>query len=351
MLENLKILDFSTLLPGPFASWRLTELGANVIKIAAPNKVDLVLENSPEIAEGIRSMDAWLNYKKKDVLYLDLKKEEGVKEVKRLIQEEGYDIIIETNRPGIMAKLGLSYEDLKKIKEDIIFVSITGFGQKGLRSKKATHDLNAIALSGLADYSGTHESGPTHQAYQPSDMIAAHNAVIGLLAAVNNRTVTGEGCHVDVAMLDSLIPLHAMRGTAFLAGDSEPKREDDWVTGASIYDYYKTKDGKYMAVASLEPKFFASLAKIVGKEEWIEDGPFTENWKEQKDYLKELFLTKDRDEWVDLMTKADICVEPVLSAREALIEDEGIKERGLVKEIEYKGAKTKILNEPIQFIK
>ena len=351
MLENLKILDFTSLFSGPFASWRLTELGANVIKIAAPNRGDFVIDMSPEIAEGIRSMDAWLNYKKKDVLYLDLKKEEGVKEVKRLILEEGYDIIIESNRPGVMAKLGISYEDLKKVKEDIIFVSITGYGQEGIRSNKATHDLNAIALSGLADYSGTDESGPTHQAYQTSDIATAHNAVIGLLAAVNNRNVNGEGCHVDVAMLDSLIPLHAMRGTAFLAGAPEPRRQDDWITGASIYDYYKTKDGKYIAVASLEPKFFKTFAKIVGKEEWIEEGSFTDNWKEQKDYLKKLFLTKDRDEWVDLMIEADICVDPVLSAKEALIEDEGIKERGLVKEIEYKGAKTKIFNEPIKFLK
>lgn len=349
MLNNLKILDFSTLLPGPFAAWRLGELGADIIKIAAPGKVDLVLEYSPEIGEGVRSMDAWFNHKK-EVLYLNLKEEEAVKEVKRLILEEGYDIIIETNRPGIMTKLGLGYEQLKEIKEDIIYVSITGFGQYGSRASKATHDLNAIALSGLADYSGTVESGPTHQAYQPSDIVAGHNAVIGLLAAVNKRVATGKGSHVDVAMLDSLIPLHAMLGTAFLAGGKEPEREDNWVTGASVYDYYKTKDGKYMSFGSLEPKFWKGLCTIIGKEEWIEGGAFSKDWKPQKDYLKEMFLTKTRDEWVEILTKADICIEPVLSAREALVEDEGIKERELVKEIEYKGYKTKVLAEPIKFL-
>lgn len=350
MLNNLKILDFSTLLPGPFASWRLGELGADIIKIAAPNKVDLVIENSPEIGPGVRSVDAWFNHNKKDVLYLNLKEKAGVDEVKRLITEEGYDIIIETNRPGIMTKLGLGYEDLKKIKEDIIYVSITGFGQYGLRSNKATHDLNAIALSGLADYSGTIESGPTHQAYQTSDIVAAHNAVIGLLAAVNNRNATGEGSHVDVAMLDSIIPLHAMIGTAFLAGDKEPEREDNWVTGASVYDYYKTSDGKYMSLGSLEPKFWKELCKQIGKEEWIEEGAFSENWKPKKEYLKEMFLSKTRDEWVEILTTKDICIEPVLSAKEALIEDQGIKERELTKEIDFKGFKTKVLSEPIKFL-
>ncbi|MDO5026999.1 MAG: CaiB/BaiF CoA-transferase family protein [Tissierellia bacterium] len=350
MLKNLKILDFSTLLPGPFASWRLGELGADIIKIAAPNKVDLVIENSPEIGQGVRSVDAWLNHNKTDIRYINLKEKEGVDEVKRLILEEGYDIIIETNRPGIMTKLGLGYEDIKKIKDDIIYVSITGFGQDGLRSNKATHDLNAIALSGLADYSGTVESGPTHQAYQTSDILAAHNAIIGLLSAVNNRAQTGKGSHVDVAMLDSLIPLHAMIGTAFLAGDKEPKREDNWVTGASVYDYYKTKDDKYMSLGSLEPKFWNELCRQIGKEEWIEAGAFSEDWQPKKEYLKEMFSSKTRDEWIELLTTKDICIEPVLSAKEALFEDPGIQDRKLTKEIEFKGYKTRVLSEPIKFL-
>lgn len=285
-----------------------------------------------------------------DVLYLNIKEESAVEEVKRLILEEGYDIILETNRPGVMTKLGLGYEQLKELKEDIIYVSITGFGQNGIRSSKATHDLNAIALSGLADYSGTVESGPTHQAYQTSDMIAGHNGVIGLLAAVNNRAATGKGTHVDVAMLDSMFPLHAMVGTAFLAGGKEPAREGDWVTGASVYDYYKTKDGRYMSLGSLEPKFWKGLCTIIGKEEWIEEGAFSENWQPKKEFLKEYFLSKTKDELVDTLTKSDICIEPVLTAKEALLEDEGIQERELTKEVEFKGYKTRILNEPIKFL-
>lgn len=350
MLENLKILDFTTLLPGPFAAWRLAEMGANIIKIAAPNKVDLVIESSPEIGPGVRSVDAWLNYKKKDIRYINLKEEAGVLEVKGLILEEGYDIILESNRPGVMEKLGLGYQELKAIKEDIIVVSLTGFGQTGPRSQMACHDINALALSGLADYSGTVESGPTHQAYQPADMLAAHNLMIGLLAAVNQRSVTGKGSHVDVAMLDSLIPLHAMLGTAMLADGRDLKREDYWVTGASIYNFYKTRDGKYMTVGSLEPKFYHRLCEIFGKQEWAQEGALTDHWQEKKLFFQEKFLEKDRDQWVEIFSKEDICIEPVLSAKEALIEDENLQARGAVKEIEYKGYKTKILNEPIKFI-
>lgn len=350
MLRKLKILDFTTLLPGPFAAWRLSELGADIIKIAAPNKKDLVLDGGYKLENGVSSVDVWLNHAKTDVVYLNLKEEKSVDEVKRLIIEDGYDIIMESNRPGIMGKFGLSYEDIKKFKEDIIYVSVTGFGQFGPYSNKAGHDFNPLGISGLADYTGTVESGPTHTSYQTTDMIAAHNAIIGLLTAYVNRIGTGRGCHVDVGMLDGLIPLHTMAGTDFLSGGKEPVREGNWSTGASIYDYYETKDGKYMTVASLEQKFWQKFCTILGKNEWIASGALSENWKEKKSELKRIFKTRTQKEWIEILTKADICVDPVLTTKEALLEEENIRVRKLTKKVKYKGVETTIFNEPIKFL-
>lgn len=348
MLENLKILDLTSNLPGPFAAWRLSELGAKVIKIESPNR-DIIISDSHKVADGVSACDAWLNHAKEDIIKMNLKDPKDLEEFKRLVKDEGYNIILESYRPGTLKKLGISYEELKELDEGVIVVSISGFGQYGPNMMKASHDLNATGASGLADYSGSIEEGPTHQAYQTTDIIAGHNAIIGLLAAANNRQNTGKGSHVDISMLDGMIPLHSSTGADFLGGGPEPQRGLGLLTGGTLYDYYKTKDGRYFTVASIEQKFFEGLCKLVGKEEWIEETFYVSDLETKKQQLREIFLSKTMDEWNELLEGKDICVEPVATAKEAFA-TENAKERGFFKEVEFKGAKVKVFNEPIKFL-
>lgn len=348
LLENLKILDFTTLLPGPYATWMLAEMGAEVLKISAPNRKDLVLDSEPKTQNGLSANRAWLNNGKREI-FLNLKEEAGKKEILRLIKEEGYNCIIEQFRPGVMAKFGLAYEDIKAIQDDIIYLSLTGYGQEGPYKDKAGHDINYLSLSGLMSYSGRKESGPVLYGIQIADIAAAQNSIIGILAALNRRNATGVGSYIDVSILDSAIPFNAMAGVGAMMNNINPEREGDFLNGGSLYDFYQTKDDKYLSLAAMEPKFFERFCKIIGKEEWIEAGCVCPDFKEKKEVLRKIFKEKTRDEWTEVFKDADCCVEPVLDLKEALLEDKNTKIRKTIKTIDIDGEQIKVYSNPIKF--
>ncbi len=274
-LEGLKILDFSTLLPGPFATTMLADLGAEVLKISGPGKPDIVLDYPPFI-EGttVSANQAWLGRNKKTML-LNLKKPGAVEVVKKLIME--YDIVMEQFRPGVMEKLGLGYEALAEINPRLIYCSLTGYGQTGPLSHRAGHDINYLARSGNMAQAGRAETGPVLTNMQVADVaVGSMNSVIGILAAVQYRNRTGKGQRVDIAMLDGLIPFNGMDGTAFLAAGKVPKREGERLNGGCMYDFYETKDGQYLSVGALEPKFWAEFCHCIGREDLIEGSVWPE---------------------------------------------------------------------------
>lgn len=348
LLADLKILDFTTLLPGPYATWMLGEMGAHVLKISAPGKKDLVLDSKPKTQNGLSANRAWLNNKKNEI-FLNLKDQAGRKEILRLINEEGYNCIIEQFRPGVMAKFGLAYEDIKEIQDDIIYLSLTGYGQDGPYKDKAGHDINYLALSGLMSYSGRKETGPVLYGMQIADIASAQNSVIGILAALNKRNSTGKGTYIDISILDSVIPFNAMAGAGAMMDGINPQREEDFLNGGSLYDFYQTKEGKYISFGALEPKFFERFCKIIGKEEWIEAGCVCPDFKEKKEVLREIFMEKTRDEWTQIFKDADCCVEPVLNLKEALIDNKNAKIRNTIKTIEIAGEEIKVYANPIKF--
>lgn len=348
LLTDLKILDFTTLLPGPYATWMLSEMGAHILKISAPGRKDLVLDSEPKTQNGLSANRAWLNNKKKEI-FLNLKEEAGKKEIIRLIKEEGYNCIIEQFRPGVMAKFGLDYEDIKEIQDDIIYLSLTGYGQDGPYKDKAGHDINYLALSGLMSYSGRKETGPVLYGMQIADIASAQNSVIGILAALNKRNSTGDGTYIDVSILDSVIPFNAMAGVGAMMSGNNPKREEDFLNGGSLYDFYQTKDNKYLSFGGLEPKFFERFCKIIGKEEWVEKGCVCPDFKEKKEVLRKIFKKKTRDEWTLIFKDADCCVEPVLDLKEALLEDKNTKIRKSINTIDIDGEQIKVYSNPIKF--
>ena len=330
-LASLKVLDFSTLLPGPFASLMLADMGAEVLRIESPTRMDL-LRVLPPHDRGASASHAYLNRNKRS-LALDLKQAEALEIVRALVKE--YDIVLEQFRPGVMERLGLGYEALKAINPALIYVSITGYGQTGPYKDRAGHDINYLALAGVASYTGREDSGPLPLGVQLADVGGGSlHAVVGLLAAVIARQHSGVGQYLDVSMTDCSFSLNAMAAAGYLACGVEPGRESHVLNGGSFYDYYRTRDGRWMSVGSLEPAFMQQLCETLGRPELAAQGlsPQPAQQKALKQALQVEFGKRSFDELCALFADVDACVEPVLSVSEA-VEHPQLKARALVSQV------------------
>ncbi|EFQ62499.1 alpha-methylacyl-CoA racemase [Pseudomonas fluorescens WH6] len=328
-LASLKVLDFSTLLPGPFASLMLADMGAEVLRIESPTRMDLLRMLAPH-DRGTSASHAYLNRNKRS-LALDLKQPEALEIVRALVTD--YDIVLEQFRPGVMERLGLGYEALKAINPGLIYVSITGYGQTGPYKDRAGHDINYLALAGLASYTGRRDSGPLPLGVQLADVGGGSlHAVVGLLAAVIARQQSGVGQYLDVSMTDCSFSLNAMAGAGYLACGVEPGWESHALNGGSFYDSYRSRDGRWMSVGSLEPAFMQQLCMALGRPELAALGLNPEHQPALKQALQVEFEKRSFDELCALFAELDACVEPVLSFAEAL-EHPQLKTRELVSQV------------------
>ena len=349
-IKDLKILDFTTLLPGPYATMVLADMGADVIRIVSGGSRPDPVDSLPPLIPGtnLSALSAQLGRNKKR-MNLNLKDPRALKIIHQLLVE--YDIVIEQFRPGVMANLKLDYESLKVINPKVIYCSITGYGQTGPMRDRAGHDINYIALSGIASYSGKKESGPALNGIQIADVASgSNNSVIGILAAVIYRQNTGKGQHIDISMTDGMMAFNAnIEGAAILVHGKEPKREGTLLNGGSLYDYYETKDGRYISFGGFEPKFFTTFCHTIGRPDLIAGGLAPKDCAKIKAIVKEIIKTKSRDEWRALFNATDACVEPVLTLSEALGSPHAL-ERGMI--VEVPGPNGKIVKQianPIKF--
>jgi crotonobetainyl-CoA:carnitine CoA-transferase CaiB-like acyl-CoA transferase len=238
-----------------------------------------------------------------------------------------------------MDKLGVGYAALKEINPRLIYVSVTGYGQTGPYRDRAGHDINYLALSGLASYTGRRDSGPVPPGMQVADIAGGSmHAVAGLLAAVIHREHTGQGQHVDISMTDCVFSLNAMAGAACLAAGEEPALESTVLNGGSFYDYYQTRDGRWMAVGSLEPQFMQQLCQVLGCPELVAKGlsPLAADREQVKRTLTQAFAHEDFADWQDRFAAVDACVEPVLNLSEAVAHPH-LRARGLVQSVPLPG--------------
>ncbi len=317
-LSSLKILDFTTLLPGPFATMMLADMGADVLRIEAPHLPDTVRSMQPRDSQGLSAWHGLINRNKRSAAF-DLKKPESIEIIKKLILK--YDIVVEQFRPGVMARLGLDYETLKAINPRLIYCSITGYGQTGPLRDRAGHDINYLALAGVLSHTGRRDSGPAGLGVQIADIGGgSFGAITGILAAVIQRQVEGIGQQVDISMFDLAVGWNSLAMSECFVGARVRGFEDMSLNGGSYYDVYQTADGRYLSVGSLEPKFWQQVCVAIARPDLYELG---RNWQPEaqqqvRAVLHAAFAQRSLAEWVAIFAGLDACVEPVLTADEVV---------------------------------
>ncbi len=314
-LSGVKLLDLSRLLPGPYCSLLLADLGMEVLKVEDPEQGDYMRLMGP-----IRKKDGAyflaLNRNKKSMI-LNLKAKEGKEIFYKLI--ETYDIVLEGFRPGVMDRLGIGYQELKKRNSGVILCSLSGYGQDGPYRDRSGHDINYIGLGGILELTGTKETGPLIPGVQIADIGAgAMMAAISILGAIIYRQKTGQGQHLDVAMHDGVLSWLSIHAGKYLADQILPQRGEMHLSGRyACYQVYATKDGRHMSLGALEPKFWKNFCEAVGKKDLILK-QFIEGDERVRiiQEIKDLFKTKTQKEWSDFFKEIDACCEPILTLDE-----------------------------------
>lgn len=326
-LMGIKVLDFTRLLPGPMATMMMADMGAEVIKIEDPDAPDYIRDFPPFINDTAAYYLA-VNRSKRS-LAVNYNTPKG----KELIYElaKTADVVMEQFRPGVMKSLGLEYETLKAINPKLIYVSVTGYGQTGPYSSQAGHDLNYIAYSGLLGVTGN-DHGPVIPGGQIADIAGgSYMALNACMAALLSRGNTGQGQHVDVAMLDATMPLSTFAFTEYVAtGKASPASGHQLSGKLANYNTYLCADGRYVALGALEPKFWRSFCKAVNKPEWqdsiLEEGEALQTLKKE---VALLFLKEPSAYWLALSDKYDFCLSPILK-QEELAENPQIQARNMI---------------------
>lgn len=306
MLNGIKVIDFTNYIPGPFATMRLADLGAEVIKVEAP-------EGDPARNTGEGFVFTAHNRGKKSIA-LNLKQDEGRQIALALLARA--DAAIESFRPGVMDKLGLGYEEVRSINPGIVYCSVTGYGSEGSMAALGSHDLNYMSLSGalaqLKDGSGR----PIHPTNTFADYIGGMAASERILAGLVARGKTGEGSNHCISIADSMASL--------MANHVLIEKETGYPNGVSVlngtvvsYSLYETKDSRYISLAALEPKFWVNFCQALCREDWL-PAHYSRPGKGNPVYdeLVTLFKSKTLAEWTEFGMRVDCCLTPVLEAGE-----------------------------------
>lgn len=331
-LENILILDFTRLLPGPFATQILADLGARVIRIESP-LTDLT-RFIPPFIKGKNEEEIWsglflaLN-RNKESISLNLKKNNHKQILSHLIQKA--DIIIEGFRPGIMHKLGFDYESVKKINNKIIYCSLSGFGQSGVMKDAPAHDINYVGLAGgfsnIALNKDSNSYPPIDLPLTPiADLSGAMFAIVGILTTLFARLKSGMGCYIDTSLFESVFYwLSGYSGTLEALNGNETKKQNienersghfnNFLSGGyPFYSLYITKDNKWLSVGALEPVFWKEFCNILDFPGLIDSQHYASSPEELKEIyykIQKKFLSKDLDEWIEVFKGKNTCVYPV----------------------------------------
>ena len=312
-LAGLKVLDFSTLLPGPMATLMLAEAGADVVKVEKPGGEDM-RRFPPPLPSGVSAPYAVLNRGKR-VVEIDLKSPDAAQRLRPLI--ETADVVVEQFRPGVMDRLGLGYEAMAALNPRLVYCSISGYGQTGPRAHEAGHDVNYIAASGLLSLSPGTVDAPTLPPALIADIAGgAMPAILNILLALRERDAAGRGRHLDISMAEGSL---VFGWYAMAQGHAEgrfPGARENFLTGASPrYGLYATKDGRFLACGALEQKFWDGFCAVIGLPDELRKD--ARNPVATRDGVAEIVRGRTAAEWESALAGADCCVTVVKTLDEA----------------------------------
>ena len=304
LLEGVTVLVLASVGPAARAARWLADWGATVVEVGPiPRDRDLQITPPAHAYAAHRGMRR---------IMVDLQAENGRDAFLRLAAKA--DVVIESFRPGVVDRLGVGYEAVRVLNPGIVYCSTTGYGQTGPRSSWAGHDLNYLAVGGYLHCSGRDErGGPALPGATVADSAAGGlHAVAAVCAALVARAATGEGAHLDVSVADGVLALMSLVIDEHLAEGVQPGPREGLLTGRyAWYDLYQAADGGWLAVAAIEPKFFANLCHILGCEQWI-DRQYDDDVETMRADFTAAFASRNRDDWVAELAPADACVSPVL---------------------------------------
>lgn len=310
MLQGIRIIDFSQYLPGPHATLRLVEMGAEVIKVESPHG-DPARPTTGQKGDGLVFLAQ--NRNKKSVV-LNLKDADDRKAALNLISDA--DVVVEGFRPGVVNRIGISYEDVIKVKSDIIYCSISGYGQTGEMSKMGGHDLNYLSLSGVLSQFKDQNGRPIMPSTTIADFISGMTASEAIAAALVKKLRTGEGSYIDLSITDAVLSL--MSNHTVIESVTGEENGVAKLNGNLIcYNLYETKDGRYISLGALEPKFWHNLCNALNQTQWI-PAHYTLTHIENPVFqeMKAFFASKTLAEWTAFSQEVDCCLTPVLETSE-----------------------------------
>jgi crotonobetainyl-CoA:carnitine CoA-transferase CaiB-like acyl-CoA transferase len=344
-LKGIKVLDLSRLLPGPYCTLLLADLGADVIKIEEPDKGDYMRQLIPGVYEAVN--------RNKRSLTLNLKNKEGREILYRIARST--DVLVESFRPNVTTKIGIDYSTIEKINRSIIYCSISGYGQDGLYRDRPGHDINYLGIAGALSIPGEINKKPARPGLPIADLSSGLFAAFSILAAITLRGKTGKGQYIDVAMTDGLISWMSVRAGDFLLGSTAPVQENEMEHLSPSNAIFQTKDKKKMTIGAIENNFWIKLCEVLHLNEFLDGEDYTTNTKRVKKgkeiykRLQRLFLKKTRDEWLKILDEAGVPCGPVYSYQETF-EDPHVRQRELFTQIEYRGEKLlKQVRFPLKF--
>ncbi len=334
-LAGITVLDFTRLLPGPFCTQLLCNLGAEVIKIEDPKLGDY-MRSVPPIVHDVSYPFLMVNRGKRS-LAVDLKTPEGQEIVHKLAR--GSDVVVEQFRPGVMARLRVAYDDLAMMNPRLVYCSFSGYGQTGPYKDLPGHDINFQALAGILGVTtGREDKAPAIPGVPIADLASGFNAALAILAALRVRDRTGRGEFIDVSIYDTAVTLMVLGLARFLATGEEPVAGETLLTGSfPFYSLYETKDGRWLSVATVEPKFWSRMCELIGAPD-LASKQFMDGAERfaVAHALAERFRGRTLAEWEALLANEDLPIAGVKRVSE-VVRDPQVKARGLLPVVDVSG--------------
>lgn len=336
-LDGVRVLDLTRLLPGPYATQLLADAGADVIKIEDTGAGDYARHNAPQTERDVGPMFDTINRGKRSVA-LNLKTDEGRDAFFDLVEDA--DAVFEQFRPGVVERLGIDYESVREVNEEIIYCSLSGYGQTGPYEGRVGHDINYAGVAGLLDMTREDEEmAPQITGYQIGDLgggLFAAFSIVGALASRELGNTGGE--YIDVAMTDVVASFSQSIAHEAFRGENPRPGETTLTGGLACYDIYETKDGRYMTLGALEPKFWEAFCEEVGREDLIDE--HMTGGDELREEIADIFAQKTRDEWVNELS--DETMTAPVNTPDEMIDHEQLLARGVIERPDEEGVPPRV---------